>query len=71
MLTTLKRNELEENATKQCKGKAMPTKVYIILLEADKSDTEKATLTVENKLVRKTMKKAKAHMVRVTKEYTK
>ena len=49
----------------------MPINASTILLEADKEDTEKATLSVENKLVRKEMKKAKAHMVRVTKEYPK
>ena len=68
---TLEMNDLEEYATDEWKGKDMPTKASTVLLDTDKGDSDKVTLATENKLVRKEMKKAKAHMVRVTKEYPK
>ena len=71
MYATLEMNDLEGYTTEDWKGKDMPTKASTILPDVEKSDTAKTTLAAENKLVRKEMKKAKSHMVRVSKDYPK
>ena len=70
VFATLEMDDIEEYVTDAWSGKPMPTKVET---EYDENETNKKTIELakKNKVVRKEMKKAKAHMVKVTKEYPK
>ena len=69
---TLEMNDLEEYVTIDYKDVDMPTKESTILSEGqDKTDLKAVAECDKNKRSRKEMKKAKAHMVKVTKGYAK
>ena len=70
VFATLEMDDMKEYATDSYKKVTMPTKADT---EYDDDDDEKDNKVIEkakkNKLIRKEMKKAKAHMVKVTKGY--
>ena len=69
---TLEMNDLEEYVNIDYKDVGMPTKESTVLGEyQDKTDLKALAACDKNKLSRKEMKKAKAHMVKVTKGYAK
>ena len=65
---TLEMEDLEEYLTIEYKDFVIPTKESG---ETDSVSTTEIELAKKNKLVRKEMKKAKAHMVKVTKDFPK
>ena len=69
---TLEMNDLEEYVTDDWKDIDMPTKLSADLTQIkDKTKLDEVAACDKNKLYRKEMKKAKAHMVKVTKGYAK
>jgi hypothetical protein len=67
---TLEMNDIEEYVNDDWKSKGMPTKVEAdATLITDKTKVEDIAKCDKNKIYRKEMKKAKAHMVKVTKGY--
>ena len=72
VFATLEMNDLEEYVTDEWKDKDMPTKISADLTRIkDKTKLDEVATCDKNKLYRKEMKKAKAHMVKVTKGYAK
>ena len=67
VFATLEMEDLEEYVSEDYKGEDMPTKESTIPTD-DTKDVDVAEAKT-NKRVRKEMKKAKAHMVRVTKDF--
>ena len=66
---TLEMEDIEEYVTNAYKGNDMPSKEETI--PVDTNDANEIDMCKKLKIVRKEMKKAKAHMVRVTKDFPK
>ena len=70
VFATLEMDDIEEYVTDAWSSVPMPSKLATEY-DDDEADKKVIYLAKKNKIIRKEMKKAKAHMVKVTKEYPK